>query len=73
MRYYPVKANDGAFPVPDPYEELGLTKREYFAALALQGLLVSDKTTVDEATKWAVYAADCLIEDLNDYPAEGQQ
>ena len=66
---------DLAFPlVTTPLQgQAGLTKREYFAALALQGLLVSDKTTVDEATKWAVYAADCLIEDLNDYPAEGQQ
>ena len=72
MRYYPVKANDGAFPVPDPYEELGLTKREYFAALALQGLLAHGNT-LDEATEWAVYAADYLIEALNDNPGEGQQ
>lgn len=54
----------------NPTFELGLkgiTKREYFAALALSALLPGKDTLdsyQDMATD-AVYAADCLIEALN--------
>ena len=53
------------------YAQEGLTKREYFAAIALQGLLASDtrpgewnveKTNI---TRTAVKFADKLIEELN--------
>jgi hypothetical protein len=40
----------------------GLTKREYFAGLALQAY-ISRNTSYD--SKWAVYAADELIKELN--------
>lgn len=44
----------------------GLTKREYFAALAMQGILASDDTiTFDQVTECAVKHADKLIEELN--------
>ena len=58
---------------PDIYhnEVVGITKREHFAALALQGLL-SDDDTVERfrrfnltAADFAVQAADELIEALN--------
>lgn len=44
----------------------GLTKREYFAAMAMQGLLARNETgTVEQFTAIAVTAADALIEALN--------
>lgn len=47
------------------YEEFGLTKREYFAAVALQGLLADPSARIDEAAEYAVKAADELINLLN--------
>lgn len=47
----------------------GLTKREYFAALALQGLLPTGiSTSIEEDVKNAVKLADLLIEELNKPP-----
>ena len=60
------KPNDPAFPVsPSDYSaKHGLTKREYFAAMAMQGLLASD-THFTLVTDRAVDFADMLIEKLN--------
>lgn len=47
----------------------GLTKREYFAAIALQGMYTIDMHTdllPSEAASLAVEYADALIEALND-------
>lgn len=47
-----------------PFGGVGLTKFEYFAAMALQGLLASD--VLSEATaKNAVKCAKLLIDELN--------
>lgn len=43
----------------------GLTKREYFAAMALQGLLTRGSGTFDDYAACAVQAADDLIAELN--------
>jgi hypothetical protein len=45
----------------------GLTKREYFAAMAMQGILASDgRWSIDkEVALFAVHQADHLIEELN--------
>lgn len=47
----------------------GLTKREYFAAMAMQGLLVNGMqlgmTHEEEISKQAVVYADALISELN--------
>ena len=45
----------------------GLTKREYFAAMAMQGILASDlEWTRDiSVSEHAVWQADKLIEELN--------
>jgi hypothetical protein len=51
--------NDPAFHNP------GLTKREYFAAMALQGLLADNTYNTDVAANVAVDFADLLIEALN--------
>lgn len=49
---------------------LGLTKREYFAALAMQGLLTNSYQCISPSNpslgKWSVEAADALIKALNE-------
>ena len=48
------------------YKSNGLTKREYFAAMALQGLLATNSTTTIEYYAIdAVRIADALIDELN--------
>ena len=42
-----------------------LTKREYFAAMAMQGLLANDSGLITSKARDAVKAADALIEELN--------
>jgi hypothetical protein len=63
------QGNLNAFPMrnPDPNQddEFGLTKREYFAAMALQGLLTTNDLTLQECAKSAVHTADLLIAELN--------
>ena len=48
------------------YISTGLTKREYFAAMAMQGLLSHYGTSYSvQNTMEAVYMADALIDELN--------
>ena len=47
------------------YGDPGLTKREYFAAIALQGILSQDDSRPSDAANWAVEYADALIDALN--------
>ena len=47
------------------YGDPGLTKREYFAAIALQGILSQDDNGPTDAATWAVEYADALIDALN--------
>lgn len=57
--------HDGAAPSTEAHCR-GLTKREHFAALALQGILADPNTTdLKLAAQSAVVAADLLIEQLN--------
>jgi hypothetical protein len=47
--------------------QAGLTKREYFAAMALQGMLSYDRTRhLDDISRWSAEAADALIKTLNE-------
>lgn len=68
MKTYP---DDKAFWTPGPDEEHGLTKREFFAAMAMQGVCSATdqegNLTVfpKGAAEFAVQAADELIELLN--------
>ena len=59
------KADDLAFA---SIRENGLTKREYFAGLAIQGLIANTKETIGILTtaKVAVQLANALINALND-------
>ncbi len=57
------KPNESAFPVPQVLH-LGLTKREYFAAIALQALLTHNNNYGYAVTS-AVEYADDLIEELS--------
>jgi len=45
------------------YEGWGLTKREYFAGLAMQGIL-SNHGVHSDIAKWAVEQADSLLKEL---------
>lgn len=56
--------NDSAFPSDDLDVDLGLTKREYFAAVALHGLLSKHHASGYGAAARAVEIADELIEHL---------
>lgn len=48
------------------YAEMGLTKRELFAAMALQGLVGSDTVgSSGDYAKVAVQLADALVEELS--------
>lgn len=56
-----LNADGPAFPNTYTYYP-GLTKREYMATAALQGLLVANlRLNIDERVKFAVKAADDLI------------
>lgn len=64
------EATSNAFPMrnPDPSEndEFGLTKREYFAAMAMQGILSGAQyIDYEKFAKVAVESADALIAELN--------
>lgn len=60
-----------AFPTQDFYDGQlagampGLSKREYFAAMAMQSFLTGGQIETRIAVKWAVQAADQLIAELN--------
>ena len=43
----------------------GLTKREYFAAMAMQGASATDADNVKKNAKWSVGMADALLEELS--------
>lgn len=49
--------------IDNPQE--GLTKREYFAAMAMQGLLANGEILPSQIAECAVLHADVLIEQLN--------
>lgn len=62
--------SEPAFPTlkdpMNPFDQSmpGLTKREYFAAMAMQGLLRVDDHGPDRIAEWAISYADALIEEL---------
>jgi hypothetical protein len=56
--------NDTVHPEVVGYSS-GLTKREYFAALAMQGMLSNEACIGDDIAKCAVLYADALISELN--------
>lgn len=67
----PAYPNELAAPTNDGYlSTAGLTKREYFAGLAMQGILscrpdpVSDASWNEAVAAWSVIAADSLLAEL---------
>lgn len=71
-------ANESAFPTPEILTgsgsvwravETGLTKREYFAAMAMQGWLAGvkrvDVIPFPAIAQWAVGQADALLAELS--------
>jgi hypothetical protein len=60
------KANETAYPNIQVPSTENLTKREYFAAMALQGLLADyESESIEDYSKYAVKLADSLIEELS--------
>ena len=64
------RANDLAYPVKkvDTINYTGLTKREYFAAMAMQGIITNKDgldIKIERIVESAVDTADALIEELN--------
>lgn len=68
-------AEDNTYPSTSSDDNSGLTKREYFAAIALQGLLSnpeeSARTNNQDVARKAVFFADKLIAELNDEQKHG--
>lgn len=59
-------AEQPAFPDNWDATRPGLTKREYFAAMAMQGLLSKDRLpTYDEVANYALAQADALLAELD--------
>ena len=60
-----VNPNESAFAIPatDSYDKEGLTKREYFASMAMQ--CFAENFSPNYAVSRAVELADLLIEELN--------
>ena len=65
MKSYRTWADSLAFPCSEEEISTGLSKREYFAAMALQGIMASLKPLPYDAAEMAVIMADQLIEALN--------
>jgi hypothetical protein len=60
-------SEEGAFPKPDNdnyLDQSGLTKREYFAVIAMQGMLASGRFSELETPSLAVQYADELLKQL---------
>ena len=62
---FPIFDSEGMVDARENYSSRGMTKREYFAALALQGLLASNKYLTHLVPTKAVQLADDLIKELN--------
>lgn len=68
-----MEANESVYPCGDIQPEYGLTKREYFAAMAMQGLLTNyvahgmygNHESFPLVEEMAVSCADRLINELN--------
>lgn len=63
------KKDDSAFPIfgdDGDVNEYGLSKREYFAAIAMQGILAKGDISIAEyVAQYAIQQADELITALN--------
>lgn len=61
----PVMTERSGYEFPQPGRSASdLTKRELFAAMAMQGLCTSPDSTAGQIAGWAVQQADALIEAL---------
>lgn len=60
------KQYDGAFAcIFESHFQEGLTKREYFAVIAMQGLLPEAASDIELCVRKSVVMADALIKELN--------
>ena len=59
--------NESAFPSHGTMGEVayqGVTKREYFAAMAMQAMANNNSITVETVAAWSVQYADALLAEL---------
>ena len=67
-----INGNHGAFAMPETKTskgQAGLTKREYFAAMAMQGIIaadIEDNMDSNYIAQNAIECADALIAELNE-------
>lgn len=61
MPAFPVDTKRG---VIDFKNHNGLTKREYFAAMAMQGSITRGRDNQDDIAKWAVEYSEALLAEL---------
>ena len=63
------EGTEGDLNSPEFWGGVGLTKREHFAGLAMQGFIAGsvpgDNRTIDEASSLAVKFADALLKELD--------
>ena len=60
--------NEGKQPAFPNTTKQGLTKREYFAGLALQGIMANTALTdsIEKRVEWAIKASDELLKQLEE-------
>jgi hypothetical protein len=59
-----INGDDLAYPVDCNYSK-SISKREYFAAMAMQGLVTDKSITYDTVAEFSIKMADRLISELN--------
>ncbi len=69
ISHFKIKANQLAYPVNLVFDDgeiqhHGLTKREYFAAMAMQGLISGNGTHFSDIPEKSVEFADALLAEL---------
>lgn len=64
---FPVNGQPPIYTLPDGTRriDMGLTKREYFAAMAMQAIISTNSFNWDSTSRNAVQVADDLILELN--------
>lgn len=55
--------NEAAFPNPHRTDQLGMTLRDYFAAQAMQSLVLKGEMDIEDCAIWAYSMADAMLKE----------